>query len=275
MLPVFLAALRRLGRCLDAFGPDAEVFRVPRLPASCSAVNVRSFVFSAMLQVRMPVDHRTRAPANVGEQLAFLRERLRLLEDKEAIRDVLFRNARGVDRADGELLKSTYHPDAREIHWRSFTGNAHAFSDFITVEMARIESVSHTITNPLIEIEGDRAFSECQYTARNRINRDEDLGGWVEQLVWGRYLDILERRDGTWRISLRRLAKDGNRLHLVTEASPMEIFKQPLEGSEGRPGRDDPSYLRFDLAEDINHDIGGEPDIFGSHRRFRSDLQVS
>ncbi|MCB2109209.1 MAG: nuclear transport factor 2 family protein, partial [Rhodobacteraceae bacterium] len=41
-------------------------------------------------------------------------ERIAALLDKEEIRDVLMRYGRGVDRADADLLRSCYHPDAIE-----------------------------------------------------------------------------------------------------------------------------------------------------------------
>ena len=38
------------------------------------------------------------------------------LLDREAIRDVYTRYARGLDRGDAELIASAYHPDATEDH---------------------------------------------------------------------------------------------------------------------------------------------------------------
>ena len=48
---------------------------------------------------------------------------MRILEDQQAIRDVLSRYARGVDRCDLGLLKSAYHPDGYDDHG-FFKGNA-------------------------------------------------------------------------------------------------------------------------------------------------------
>jgi proline racemase len=45
-----------------------------------------------------------------------LEGRLRALEDQQAIRDVLMRYARGVDRCDLDLLKPAYHEDAYDDH---------------------------------------------------------------------------------------------------------------------------------------------------------------
>ncbi|HXW08993.1 MAG TPA: nuclear transport factor 2 family protein, partial [Steroidobacteraceae bacterium] len=46
---------------------------------------------------------------------------------RDGIHEVLARYARGVDRADAELLKSCYHADAIEEHGGTYTGNAHEY----------------------------------------------------------------------------------------------------------------------------------------------------
>jgi hypothetical protein len=160
-------------------------------------------------------------------------------------------------------VRSTYHADAQEIHWDTFTGDGHEFAAYIVRELRTITSVSHAITNPLIDLDGDDAFCESQYTARNTIPRDPDLGGWVDLVVWGRYLDVVERRSGVWRIAHRRLVRDGSRVQLI--ATQLSV---PPDGTGGRLGRDDPSYLGFDVATHRMPAAGGSPGLFGSLRRF-------
>src|SRR5688572_7966568 len=46
---------------------------------------------------------------------------------RDAIREILARYARAIDRADGALLKSCYFDDAIEEHGSSFTGRAHDY----------------------------------------------------------------------------------------------------------------------------------------------------
>jgi hypothetical protein len=76
-----------------------------------------------------------------------LAARVAKLEDKERIREVLFKNSRGMDRADVALLKSTYHTDSYEVHWETFTGNGHEFAEFITSGIPTTRSVSHVVTS--------------------------------------------------------------------------------------------------------------------------------
>ena len=51
-----------------------------------------------------------------------LNDRLQRMLDHSEIRDVLARYARGIDRADGELLKTCYYADAIEEHAREDLG---------------------------------------------------------------------------------------------------------------------------------------------------------
>ncbi|MEU0565242.1 nuclear transport factor 2 family protein [Nonomuraea sp. NPDC005983] len=135
-------------------------------------------------------------------------ERLQILEDREAIRDVLYKYARGADRCDLELFKSCYWPDATDYHW-FFNGNAHAFADYVIPLLAQIDNSQHSITNPIIELDGDRAFVECQWYVLHHMELADGSGRYVDQQLEGRYVDVFERRDGVWKILHR---------HTVTEA---------------------------------------------------------
>jgi|tagenome__1003787_1003787.scaffolds.fasta_scaffold20987288_1 hypothetical protein len=197
-----------------------------------------------------------------SDDLSTLAARVRLLEDKEEIREVIYRNARGVDRADAPLLKETYHPDSYEVHWETFTGNGHEFADFITAEGPEARAVYHAHTNPLIDVQGDRAFCETAYTTRTLVDREQELGGWVEIVTWGRVLDVMEKRDGTWRIAYRQLARDGARR--AVEPNPLA----PPEPTAGRADRTDPSYLGVAIAENRPPARPGAAGMFAAQRTF-------
>src|SRR5258707_7375160 len=49
------------------------------------------------------------------------------LAAKEAIREILYKYTRGMDRIDPETAKSVYHPDADDLHWGWFLGNSQRF----------------------------------------------------------------------------------------------------------------------------------------------------
>ena len=140
-----------------------------------------------------------------ADRLEKLERRLAYLEDREAIRDVIYRYCRAVDRADVELLKSCYWSDGFDDHG-FYGGNAHEFAEFVGPLLRVTTSTTHSCSNPIIEIEGDKAYCETQVDVLHRIVEGDDF---INE--WGqcRYLDIFEKRDGVWRIAVRTYAGDG------------------------------------------------------------------
>ena len=129
--------------------------------------------------------------------------RLRLLEDRQAIHDCVLRAARGLDRHDAEIVRGAFHDDA-VINISEFVGT---LPRFLAWSRAGHETLygghTHNITNHSAEIEGDTAHAES-YVLMVLRHRD----GKLVTVAGGRYIDRLERRDGEWRIALRRLAPD-------------------------------------------------------------------
>src|SRR5262249_14862364 len=112
-------------------------------------------------------------PATVEQRLAAIDARLQELEDREAIRHVLYTYARGVDRCDADILKErVYFADATDLHGWTFGGNAHEFVDHV-LELLRHNPINrHMISNPNIELDGDRAFVESYYISTHRLPVD-------------------------------------------------------------------------------------------------------
>ena len=71
--------------------------------------------------------------------------RLARIFDKDEIRDVLAAYVRGVDRGDGPLLKSCYHPDAIEEHGGRYTGNAHDYVDGAIPRIRQMDAMQHVL----------------------------------------------------------------------------------------------------------------------------------
>lgn len=126
-------------------------------------------------------------------------EQLQSLIDKDAIRDVLYRYCRGVDRRDWELLRSVYFDDAFEDHGPVGRCSAPEFVDIMKkrVELGKRTISQHVISNILIDLDGNRARVESYFRAT--------VGGDSPDLLTagGRYIDQFERRNGEWRISHR------------------------------------------------------------------------
>ena len=165
--------------------------------------------------------------------------RLDVVESRQAITEVLYRYAQGDDRADETLKRTCFWPEAT-VKYGSFDGTA---TDFVTFAMKIVRPLkfcSHHVSNPWIEIRGDRAVSDCHYFAHHR--RLASTGNGEEDAFFeGRYVDRFERRDGVWKIAHRRGLRDYNAV--IPADSKAEIPK------DQRSGRvpDDPLYIM--LAE--------------------------
>ena len=93
-----------------------------------------------------------------------LERQLQDLADKQAIYEVVARYCRGVDRLDLELVRSCYHPDAREHH-PGFDGGRDDYIAWIGQGLVRFEGTMHVIANHLVEIDGDLARAETYVNA--------------------------------------------------------------------------------------------------------------
>lgn len=168
---------------------------------------------------------------------------VRALQDRAAIQDCVMRHCRGVDRHDAELMTSCYHPDAVIKHGNSDKTIAGAdYGDWSNgAHDGRFALHSHNITNVNIELDGDVAYVES-YVITGFL--DPDMQRSV--VVFGRYVDRFERRDGAWRIAIRRAFLD---LPVDGTASYLGNFRgQPIDPEQFWTRRD-VSYQRpFDLG---------------------------
>ena len=145
------------------------------------------------------------------DELEELRAEVRRLRDHEEIRQLLYRYARGVDRADVDILRSVYATGGTDRHG-AFDGPGEEFAQ-VVVDRAKAvwNSVgNHHITNIYIEVDGDDARAEVYFLACHPHNGN----GPVEMAVMsGRYIDNLVREDGRWGIRRRQVITDWSRNH--------------------------------------------------------------
>lgn len=169
--------------------------------------------------------------------------RLQTLLDKEEIRDVLMRYGRGVDRADADLLKSCYHPDATEEHGSTYAGPAHAYIDGAVPRIRKMGAMAHYICNIHIALEGDKGYVESYVLTFARITREGKTG---DTLTGGRLCDKFEKRGGVWKIAHRKMAFDWNRDMAVQEGWCLGMFS-PSDPKMvmGKKSPEDLSYVRF------------------------------
>jgi hypothetical protein len=184
------------------------------------------------------------------------------LQNREEIQILLNVLARGIDRCDVELIKSCYHEDGYDAH-HLFNGKAHDFAIFVAVELAKVPNVRHEIGYPIITFAGNRAFAETKYATISRVPLND--GRFVDLMADGRYLDVLERRDGVWKISYRHLVSDGTRTHMIDRIVLAGDRPPPPPSSIARPNKDDPSYRGFDIV-DLKPDPFSSGDLWSTIR---------
>lgn len=168
-------------------------------------------------------------------------ESMRALLDETAIRRLLHRYSRAVDRGDLEALREIYHPDAHDDHAPVYAGHVDGFIDFLAESLAHgtVTCTRHCISTINVEVDGDVAVAESYFDAYHRRAGDE---GCFDELAAGRYLDRLERRAGTWRIAARRVVWD----HM--QRIPAQPYPWELDADRflvGRRSTDDESVRWF------------------------------
>jgi len=128
------------------------------------------------------------------------------LEDREAIRDCLYRYGRGIDRADEAALRSGYWPDATDQHGAT-SGPVEGFFERVRGAWARGARNVHQVSNVLIAFQGaDRAAVESYFNALQRGPGPDGVDRQVH--LAGRYCDLFERRAGEWRVAKRVVVYD-------------------------------------------------------------------
>jgi hypothetical protein len=163
-----------------------------------------------------------------------LNQELQYLLDRQAILDCVYRYCRGLDRHDPELLASAFHPDAVDNHG-NFVGY---IPDFVkwgnALHGAGFLAHTHNITCHFADIDGDVAHAESYviFVLRRKDSTTVLVGG-------GRYLDRFERRNGIWKIALRRLITDWR-----FEADGSVFTLSPDGYPHGTWDHQDPSYER-------------------------------
>ena len=168
-----------------------------------------------------------------------MNERWARLGDEQAIRDVLARYWRGIDRQDPELVLGTYHPGAHDDHGY-YQGPVEGFVETLGPGVwSWFANTQHFAGNLQIDFRSaDRARAES-YAVAHHVRRAEGGDGPTgdRDLVYGlRYVDDFERRGGEWRIARRVCAWDWHRV------DPVGGIPLPASYFRGHHSKDDPVY---------------------------------
>lgn len=133
-----------------------------------------------------------------------LEQKVQFLLDERDIRDVIYRECRGKNRADADLLRSCYWEDAEDHHPPFFDAKMSEYADFIPQGIKQIGPVVQYIAQQiLIDLDGDVARVETYVRSNKLFHQRTDEGHEIIRISGMRMLDRFERRDGEWRIAER------------------------------------------------------------------------
>lgn len=159
------------------------------------------------------------------------------LLDHQAIRDVVLRYCRGIDRLDLELVRGCYHPDATDDHGSFRLRTRDDYVEWVGGVLMRYTGTMHVVANQLVELDGDVARSETYGVAYHHGDPPDDHR---RNFTTGfRYVDRFERRDGEWRIATRVAVREWT--HTVT-AEQQVIIPPERDDRRGQRDRTDAVY---------------------------------
>jgi uncharacterized protein (TIGR02246 family) len=154
---------------------------------------------------------------------------------RDAIRTLLTRYCRGVDRGDKALLASIYWDDSTVISGLVNASGAEFADGIVDYVTANLDYCFHSIANEWIEVLGDHAVGEHYIIAHM-------CAGGQDVMTGGRYIDSYERRDGVWKIRSRTFVADWNTSH--PKSLELDGMYEPLK-SRGSFGKGDPVYAHW------------------------------
>jgi hypothetical protein len=136
-------------------------------------------------------------------------ERIEALENREAVIDALYRFAAGQDENDGALFESAFAEDAEldfvqpaqrlGVTLAPFKGRE-SIVDSIMPVVTRLDT-THTVTNPRVQVSGDRASLTALVEAQHLPKGDHGR----HLLLKNVYRVALRREAGEWRITHMRI----------------------------------------------------------------------
>jgi len=161
--------------------------------------------------------------------------------DEHGVCDVRRRWAFCRDRGDWEGLRACFHPDATiTVAW--YAGPASGFIER-SIAMAEVrrpeERHKHWLGNMRVDVGGARAVLETDAMVLVREYIDGHL---FDYCGWLRFYDLVEKRDGAWRLLKASCIYEKDRLDPVVPGAVPASFYDALV-----PGGDDAgfAFMRF------------------------------
>ena len=148
------------------------------------------------------------------------------LLDELEIRRLRQRWAFGRDYGDWDEIAACFHPGARiSISW--YEGDVAGFIEGSKASMARLrpeERAKHWLGNARFRVRGDRAVAEVDTIIASRAFVDDHLFDFTSR---ARFYDLVERRDGDWKIVQWKMIYDADRMDAVEpHRVPAEFYAE-------------------------------------------------
>jgi len=171
------------------------------------------------------------------------KDRTTLTQDEHEIINLLMRWGHARDSDDWETLSACFHEDAT-IHLSWISGLA---KDFVARSQAMAKArqpgthQKHVFSGPWVRVNRDRAFSRCHVSLYSRTIWD---GHPFDLESWMRFFDLLEKRDGVWRIIKRTAVYEKDRIDPVDPRGIPQDFFAEMDWSAFPPAA---KFLCYDL----------------------------
>jgi len=130
-------------------------------------------------------------------------DRLRLLEDKEAIRDLLLQYGRSLDARDTQAYSELFAADGE---WSGGVGQSRTpagikkmLDDLFSSSTGGLSKAHHVMANMVIDVDGETATAHSRW-----MWMTGDADGAPIVVRSGHYDDRLVRENGRWKFQSRR-----------------------------------------------------------------------
>jgi hypothetical protein len=134
--------------------------------------------------------------------------RLQEMLDHYEIRRTLAEYCHACDRADEAMMANVYTgADSFDDHGHVKAPGPEYARVMTGLILERTEAISHILGQSLIKVDGDNASTETFFIAFMRLPASGSGPPRMNQLI-GRFVDRLEKVDGTWKIQHRVCVRD-------------------------------------------------------------------
>lgn len=172
---------------------------------------------------------------------------LEVLLAKDEIREVTARYCFAIDLVDPQLFLTCFHPDA-VLDYGFFTVDPKTFAETSMKGNLMYETSHHRIATQIIKINGEEARS-ITYVRAIHAGEKKPEGTMTDLIIYARYFDKWEKRDGAWKIVYRSAVIDWNATHPGTVSWTSDMFAPCADRRMLRDGADDIAYQVFNWGE--------------------------